>query len=37
VILNFEDAATETTTNYIQPYAGISLELNLWLGINKRR
>jgi len=37
VIVNFEDAATMSTTNYIQPFAGISLELNLWLGLNNRR
>lgn len=37
VIVNFEDAATMNTTNYIQPFAGVSLELNLWLGLNNRR
>ncbi|HSJ68152.1 MAG TPA: hypothetical protein VK921_10775 [Anditalea sp.] len=37
VLVNFEDAVTSNTTNYIQPYAGISLELNLWLGLNNRR
>jgi hypothetical protein len=37
VLINFEDVNTATTTNYIQPFVGVSLELNLWLGINNRR
>lgn len=37
VFVNFEDIDAATTTNYIQPFVGVSLELNLWLGINDRR
>jgi len=37
VLVNFEEAVTQNTTNYIQPYVGISLELNIWLGLNNRR
>ncbi len=37
VVINFEEADGSMNTNYVQPFAGISLEFNLWLGINGRR
>jgi hypothetical protein len=37
VFVELEDAATDLSTTYVQPYAGISLEINLWLGFNNRR
>ncbi|ERM84509.1 hypothetical protein P872_25470 [Rhodonellum psychrophilum GCM71 = DSM 17998] len=37
VLLNFEEADTKLKTNYIQPYVGVSLEINLWMGLNDRR
>lgn len=37
VILNFEEADTKLKSNYIQPYVGVSLEINLWMGLNDRR
>lgn len=37
VMLNFEQANTSMSNTYIQPFAGISLEFNLWLGLKDRR
>ncbi|MFC0264705.1 hypothetical protein [Fontibacter flavus] len=37
VMLNFEQANTSVSNTYIQPFAGISIEFNLWLGLRDRR
>ncbi|MCH7408263.1 hypothetical protein MM239_02560 [Belliella sp. DSM 111904] len=37
VLINMEDSNMNTRTDYLQPYVGMSLELNLWLGFNNRR
>lgn len=37
VLPNFEEAYTKLKKNYIQPYVGVSLEINLWMGLNDRR
>lgn len=38
VMLNFEGVNGMGNSNtYIQPFAGISLEFNLWLGLKDRR
>ncbi|MCH7400596.1 hypothetical protein ACFOUP_11545 [Belliella kenyensis] len=37
VLINMDDSNMNTRTDYIQPYVGMSLELNLWLGFNNRR
>ncbi|MDX5478184.1 MAG: hypothetical protein LPJ98_06965, partial [Cyclobacteriaceae bacterium] len=37
VMLNFEQANTSVSNTHIQPFAGISIEFNLWLGLRDRR
>ncbi|MFD2037239.1 hypothetical protein ACFSKL_20745 [Belliella marina] len=37
VMINMEDMNTGNKTDYIQPYVGLSLEFNLWVGLNNRR
>ncbi|MCH7413662.1 hypothetical protein MM213_09210 [Belliella sp. R4-6] len=37
VMINMDDTNSGSKTNYIQPYAGLSLEFNLWVGLNNRR
>ncbi|EKB47946.1 hypothetical protein B879_03440 [Cecembia lonarensis LW9] len=38
VMLNFEESnSMGNSSTYIQPFAGISLEFNLWLGLKDRR
>ncbi|MFN3800302.1 hypothetical protein [Belliella pelovolcani] len=37
VLINMEDISSGVKTDYIQPYVGMSLEFNLWVGLNNRR
>lgn len=37
VMINMEEVNSSSNTNYIQPYVGLSLEFNLWLGLNLKR
>ncbi|GAB2615760.1 hypothetical protein [Belliella aquatica] len=37
VMINMEEVNSGSNTNYIQPYVGLSLEFNLWVGLNNRR
>lgn len=37
VMLNMDDAGGGSRQTYIQPFAGLSLEFNLWLGLKNRR
>lgn len=37
VMLNIEEGNGNFSQNYIQPFAGISLEFNMWLGLGDRR
>ena len=37
VSLNMENGPGMGSQHYIQPFAGISLEFNIWLGLNNRR
>ncbi len=37
VLINMEDNTMGTKIDYIQPYVGMSLEFNLWVGLNNRR
>lgn len=37
VMLNMEGVNGNGTATYIQPFAGLSLELNFWMGFNDRR
>jgi hypothetical protein len=37
VLINMEDINSGVKTDYIQPYVGMSLEFNLWVGLNNRR
>lgn len=37
VLVNYQNAGTNVNENYIQPFVGASLELNLWLGLKDRR
>lgn len=37
VMLNIEEGNGGFSQNYIQPFAGVSLEFNMWLGLGDRR
>ncbi|SNS69156.1 hypothetical protein SAMN06295967_11665 [Belliella buryatensis] len=37
VLINMEDVNSGVKTDFIQPYVGMSLEFNLWVGLNNRR
>ncbi|UJP64919.1 hypothetical protein [Mongoliitalea daihaiensis] len=37
VMLNMDDLGSGPRQTYIQPFAGLSLEFNLWLGLKNRR